>query len=143
MAEQKEHVLILCTGNSARSQMAEGLLRARGSSRFEVYSAGSDPADAVHPVAIRVMDEIGLSIADYTPKPMQDFIEHRFDYVLTVCDHAAEVCPVFPGTGKRYHRSFPDPAAEPPETQVGVFRRVRNDIAVWLDELFMLGALPG
>ncbi|GAB4575290.1 MAG: arsenate reductase ArsC [Anaerolineae bacterium] len=139
MTDQKTRVLILCTGNSARSQMAEGLLRARGGDRFEVYSAGSDPSGAVHPGAIQAMAEIGLDISHHRSKSMNEFLGQPFDYVLTVCDNAAEACPVFPGRAERRHRSFTDPAAAPPEAQMAVFRRVRDEIAVWLDELFALG----
>ena len=139
MADQPLRVLILCTGNSARSQMAEGLLRARGNDHFEVYSAGSNPSGYVHSGAVQVMAEIGLDIADHRSKHLNEFMGQSFDYVLTVCDNAAEACPVFPGPAERRHRSFTDPAAEPEETQIATFRRVRNEIAIWLDDLFALG----
>lgn len=136
MATTRTRVLILCTGNSARSQMAEGLLRARGGDRFEVYSAGSQPAAQVHPGAVQAMAEIGLDISGQRPKPLSQFLGQEFDYVLTVCNHAAETCPFFPGRAERYHRDFTDPPAVPPEQQAATFRRVRDELAAWLDELF-------
>ncbi len=134
----RQRVLVLCTGNSARSQMAEGLLRARGGDRFEVFSAGSQPSGQVHPGAVQAMAEIGLDISGHRSKPLTQFLGQPFDYVLTVCDRAAEACPVFPGPATRFHRDFPDPAAAPPEEQRAVFRRVRDELAAWLDELFGL-----
>lgn len=128
--EMSMRVLILCTGNSCRSQMAEGLLRKLGGDRFEVYSAGSDPAGYVHPLAIKVMAEIGVDISRHRSKPMHQFIDEAFDYVITVCDAAAEACPVFPGPARRLHWPFDDPAkAEGTEEQrLAVFRRVRDEI---------------
>ncbi|GAB4440383.1 MAG: arsenate reductase ArsC [Anaerolineae bacterium] len=134
----KQRVLVLCTGNSARSQMAEGWLRARAGDRFEVYSAGSQPAEQVHPGAIQAMAEIGIDISGHASKSMTVFLGQPFDYVLTVCDQAAEACPVFPGPAKRAHRGFTDPAKAPPDAQPEVFRRVRDEIAAWLGELFDL-----
>lgn len=134
----KQRVLVLCTGNSARSQMAEGWLRARAGDRFEVYSAGSQPAGQVHPGAVQAMAEIGIDISGHASKSMTAFVSQPFDYVLTVCDQAAEVCPVFPGPAKRVHRGFTDPAKAPQEAQPEVFRRVRDEIAAWLEELFDL-----
>jgi arsenate reductase len=136
MTTSPTRVLILCTGNSARSQMAEGLLRARGGPRFAVFSAGSQPTGCVHPAAIQVMAEIGLDISDHTSKHLSQFIDQPFDYVLTVCDNAAEACPVFPGPARRIHRDFADPAAEPPATQLDAFRRTRDAIAAWLEDIF-------
>jgi arsenate reductase (thioredoxin) len=132
----KQRVLILCTGNSARSQMAEGLLRARAGDRFEVFSAGSEPSGFVWPGAVQAMAEIGIDISAHTSKSMLDFIRQPFDYVLTVCDHAAENCPVFPGPGQRHHQNFTDPAKFPEDEQLPVFRRVRDEIDVWLRDLF-------
>ncbi len=137
---QKERVLVLCTGNSARSQMAEGWLRARAGDRFEVFSAGSRPAGYVLPGAIQALAEIGIDISDARSKSLQEFIGQPFDCVLTVCDSAAENCPVFLGPGKRHHRDFTDPAKYAGEEQIAVFRRVRDEIAVWLTELFALDA---
>lgn len=135
----KPRVLILCTGNSARSQMAEGWLRARAGDRFEVFSAGSQPSGAVHPGAITAMREIGIDLSGHTSKSMMQFAAQPFDYVLTVCDNAAENCPIFPGPGKRHHHNFTDPAKALPDQQPDVFRRVRDEIAAWLTELFDLG----
>jgi len=103
-------VLILCTGNSARSQMAEGLLRASGGRDFEVLSAGTNPS-LVRPEAIAVMAERGIDISSHRSKHVEAFIGERFDYVITVCDSASESCPVFPGAPRRIHWSIPDPAA--------------------------------
>ncbi len=134
----KKRVLVLCTGNSARSQLAEGLLRARAGDHFEVYSAGSNPAGRVLPGAIQVLAEIGIDISGARSKSMMEFISQPFDYVLTVCDSAAEACPVFPGPAARYHRGFTDPAAYPESEQLTVFRRVRDEIDQWLKDLFQL-----
>ncbi len=132
----RQRVLILCTGNSARSQMAEGWLRAHAGDRFEVYSAGSQPTGQVHPGAVQAMAEIGVDISGHTSKSMMQFVGQSFDYVITVCDSAAEACPVFPGKAVRLHRDFTDPAKAPPEAQPAVFRRVRDEIAAWLTEVF-------
>ncbi len=132
----KQRVLVLCTGNSARSQMAEGWLRAHAGDRLEVFSAGSAPSGRVHPGAIQAMAEIGIDLSGHSSKHLNQFLGQPFDYVLTVCDNAAEACPVFPGPGRRIHRNFTDPAAAPPAEQMAVFRRVRDEIAAWLGELF-------
>ncbi len=134
----KKRVLVLCTGNSARSQLAEGLLRARAGDRFDVYSAGSQPAGRVLPGAIQVLAEIGIDISGARSKSMMEFIGQPFDYVLTVCDSAAEACPVFPGPAERHHRDFTDPARYPEDEQLAVFRRVRAEIDQWLKDLFQL-----
>ena len=106
----KQRVLILCTGNSARSQMAEGLLRALAGDRFDVFSAGSTPS-VVNPLAIAAMDERGIDIRAQRSKHLNEFLDQPFDYVITVCDNAAEACAIFPGRALRIHWSFPDPAA--------------------------------
>src|SRR5271165_4427619 len=106
----KKRVLILCTGNSARSQMAEGLLRHDAGDRFDVESAGTRPS-RVRPEAIAVMRELGIDISGHRSKPVDEFARRQFDYVLTVCDHARETCPVYPGHANRIHHSFDDPAA--------------------------------
>jgi arsenate reductase len=106
----KQRVLILCTANSARSQMAEGLLRALGGDRFEVFSAGTR-ASSVNPFAIQAMAQRGIDISGHRSKHLEEFITQPFDYVITVCDNAAENCPVFPGPARRIHWGFPDPAA--------------------------------
>lgn len=134
----KQRVLILCTGNSARSQLAEGLLRARAGDRFEVYSAGSVPTGRVLPGAIQVLAEIGIDISGARSKNMSEFLGQSFDYVLTVCDSAAEACPVFPGPAQRHHRDFNDPARYPDAEQIAVFRRVRDEIDAWLADVFQL-----
>ena len=106
----KKRVLILCTGNSARSQMAEGLLGHDAGDRFEVESAGTRPG-RVRPEAIAVMNELGIDISDHRSKHVDEFQDQSFDYVLTVCDNAKESCPVFSGHSNRIHKGFEDPAA--------------------------------
>jgi arsenate reductase (thioredoxin) len=103
-------VLILCTANSARSQMAEGLLRELGGEKVEAFSAGSEPS-RVNPYAIEAMAARGIDISSHRSKSLQEYIQQPFDYVITVCDNAAESCPLFPGKAQRIHWSFPDPAA--------------------------------
>jgi arsenate reductase len=122
-------VLILCTGNSARSQMAEGLLRDIGGDKFAVKSAGT-VASFVRPQAIAAMAEIGIDISGHRSKSLEEFLGSPFDYVVTVCDHAGANCPVFPGPAKRVHWSFDDPAeAKGSEEDIfAVFRRVRDEI---------------
>ncbi len=129
-------VLILCTGNSARSQMAEGLLRALGDGAFDVFSAGTKPG-IVRPEAIAVMAERGIDISGHRSKHVDEFAGQRFDYVITVCDSANESCPVFPGAPHRIHWSFPDPAAvEGAETErLAAFRAVRDDLSATLETL--------
>jgi len=122
-------VLFLCSHNSARSQMAEGLLRAWGGSRFEAFSAGTE-ATGVRPLAIRAMAELGIDIAGQTSKTVATFEGQEFDYVITVCDDAREACPYFPGGREQVHWSFEDPAAAQgsEEERLAVFRRVRDEI---------------
>jgi arsenate reductase len=127
----KKPVLILCTGNSARSQMAEGLLRHLAGDCFEVFSAGTKPV-GLNPNAVQVMAEIGIDIANHRSKSVDEFAGQQFDYLITVCDSAKESCPIFPGGGERIHRSFDDPAAAPSDQQLTTFRRVRDEIHVWL-----------
>ena len=123
-----KRVLFLCTGNSARSQMAEGLLRALGANRFEVFSAGTDPS-FVRPQAIAVMSEIGIDISQQRSKSLTEFLSDDFDYVITVCDHANQRCPVFPGPVKRVHWSIDDPVVSgPEETQLAAFRQARDEL---------------
>jgi arsenate reductase len=128
-----ERVLILCTGNSARSQMAEGLLRELASDCYVVFSAGSKPS-SVNPLAIQVMHERGIDISTYRSKHLNEFLSLPFDYVITVCDNAAETCPFFPGRAQRIHWSFPDPAAvEGTEAEkLSAFRQVRDDLEAQL-----------
>jgi len=125
----KQRVLILCTGNSARSQMAEGLLRNDAGDRFAAFSAGVEPS-YVRPLAIQAMREVGIDIGAQRSKSVDEFSGEEFDYVITVCDNANERCPVFPGKTKRIHWSFEDPAAASGDeaAQLAVFRRVRDQI---------------
>jgi len=130
----KKRVLILCTANSARSQMAEGILRWLAGDRYEVFSAGSK-ATFVHPTAIRAMAEIGVDISNQRSKTYEQFIGQPFDAVITVCDAANESCPFLPGQYRRIHWSFPDPAAvEGEEAKLHAFRQVRDGLI----EKFML-----
>jgi arsenate reductase (thioredoxin) len=130
---RKSRVLVLCTGNSARSQMAEGLLRSVAGERFDVFSAGTKPV-GLNPNAVNALAEIGIDIGGHRSKPVDEFAGQQFDYVITVCDNAREACPVFPGSAKRIHRSFPDPAAVPADQQPEAFREVRDQISKWVDE---------
>jgi arsenate reductase (thioredoxin) len=126
---EKKRVLILCTGNSARSQMAEGLLRHDAGERFDVESAGTKPS-IIRPEAIAAMKELGIDISGHRSKHVDEFEGQRFDYVITVCDDAKEACPMFFGAAKRLHHSFDDPAAlngTEPE-RLTVFRRVRDEM---------------
>lgn len=129
----KKRVLILCTGNSARSQMAEGLLRHDAGDRFEVYSAGVKPS-MVRPEAIAVMGEIGIDLNQHRSKHVDEFAGQEFDYVLTVCDNARESCPLFPSDAVVIHKNFADPAAaEGSESErLDLFRQVRDQIREYL-----------
>ena len=126
---KRKRVLILCTGNSARSQMAEGLLRHLAGDHFEVASAGVAPTH-VRPEAVAVMNEIGIDISQHYSKSVDAFAGQEFDFVITVCDNANEQCPIFPANTKRLHWSFEDPAAAEGDEQarLAVFRRVRDEI---------------
>lgn len=125
----KKRVLFLCTHNSARSQMAEGLLRKMGRDQFDVFSAGTERT-LVQPLAIEAMREIGIDISGHTSKTLDAFSGENFDYVITVCDRANESCPIFPGTTERIHWSFEDPAAVSgtEEQKLRAFRTVRDAI---------------
>jgi len=130
----KKRVLILCTGNSARSQMAEGLLRHDAGERFDVESAGTKPG-SVRPEAIAAMAEAGIDISGHRSKSVGEFDGQHFDYVITVCDNARETCPVFFGAPNRLHRRFDDP---PPishgtdEERMAIFRRLRDELRGYL-----------
>lgn len=126
----KYKVLFLCTGNQARSQMAEALLVARAGEDIEVTSAGSRPKPAVHPLAIMVLSEWGIDISAAVPKEVVQFIEIPFDFVITLCDNARDVCPLFPGDGEKIHWSIPDPAAAGGTEQemIETFKAARDDI---------------
>ena len=131
---KKKRVLILCTGNSARSQMAEGLLRHDAGERFEVFSAGVDPAVRVRPEAVAVMRELGIDLSAHRPKHVDEFGGQTFDYVLTVCDHAHETCPVFPAQTRMIHHGFVDPAkcSGSSEECLALFGRVRDQLRTYL-----------
>lgn len=131
----KKRVLILCTGNSARSQMAEGLLRHDAGDRFEVESTGTKPS-SVRPEAVTVMREAGIDISGQRSKHVDEFAGQQFDYVITVCDKARETCPVFFGKVQNLHRDFDDPAAVvgSAEQRLAVFRRVRDELRGYLTD---------
>ncbi len=128
--EERIRVLFVCTHNSARSIMAEVLLRARGGERFEVHSAGTEPS-AVRPLTLRVLEEAGLDTSRLRSKSVEEFLGQRFDYVVTVCDQARQTCPVFPGRHVSLHWGYEDPAAAEgtEEERLAVFRRVFTQIA--------------
>jgi arsenate reductase len=138
----KKKILILCTGNSCRSQMAEGFLKSFDS-ELEVFSAGTKPSNQVHPKAVQVMNEIGIDLSANYPKHSDEFINDELDFVITVCDNAKETCPIFLGkVGKQLHIGFEDPAdAEGTEEEVlNVFRKIRDEIKTdfykfYLDEV--------
>lgn len=123
-------ILILCTGNSCRSHLAEGILSAALGDRYTVASAGSKPAGYVHPLAIRAMEEIGLDISAHHSKHLDEFLEQDVETVITVCGNADQACPVFPGQANRHHWGFDDPAhaTGSEEEQMLVFRPVRDEI---------------
>ena len=137
----KKTVLFLCTGNSCRSQMAEGLLRHLAGDRFEVASAGTHPA-GLNPGAVAVMQEIGIDISSHRSKRVDEYMDTRFDYVITVCDRAKETCPVFPAALSQLHWSFEDPAAAQgsAEERRAVFHRVRDEIAERIRRFIQSGA---
>jgi arsenate reductase len=129
MSNYKQRVLFLCTGNSCRSQMAEGFLRHLAGSRFDVFSAGTHPS-RVNPQVIQTMAEIKVDISGHRSKSLDEYLNQKFDYVITVCDSMRESCPVFPNSKKSLHWSFEDPAVATgfKEDVMGVFRRVRDQI---------------
>jgi len=130
LPDAKRRVLVLCTGNSCRSQMAEGWIRQRLGDRWDVRSAGTHPAERIHPLAVRAMAEAGVDISNGRPEPVEHYLHEPWDLVVTVCDAAREVCPVFPRPVPKLHLSFLDPAgAEGSEDErMAVFRRVRDEI---------------
>ena len=131
----KKRILFICTHNSARSQMAEGLVNALYSDRLQAFSAGTE-ASGVNPFAVEVMKEIGIDISAHESKSVETFVYQRFDYIMTVCDRAKQGCPFFPG-GKEYiHRSFEDPAAcEGSDEDIRIcFRKSRDEIRAWIEE---------
>jgi len=125
-----KRVLFVCTGNQARSQIAEALLRSRSKGRFHAHSAGSQPKDNVHPLAIRVLEESGVDTADLKPKGVIDMIGEEFDYVFTLCSRAKEACPIFPGAPVLAHWNLDDPAAAQgtEEQRLDAFRTIRDEI---------------
>ncbi|MBX3742074.1 MAG: arsenate reductase ArsC [Akkermansiaceae bacterium] len=123
-------ILILCTGNSCRSQMAEGFLRSFAGNEFEIQSAGSHPSGYVHPLAIRAMGEVGVDLAGYRSKHLNEFLDREIHSVISVCGNADQACPIFPGRMHRHHFPFDDPAnavGNDDELMI-VFRRVRDEI---------------
>lgn len=132
MKNDRYRVLVLCTGNSARSQMAEGLINAQLTDRFVAYSAGTRPTGRVHPEAIAALRDIGIDISQQRSKSIDEYIDYQFDLAITVCDDAAENCPVWLGRGQKVHIGFPDPAAAPPAEQAQQFRAVRDAIQLEL-----------
>ncbi len=126
---KKVRVLFLCTGNSARSQMAEGMLRHFVGDKFEVYSAGTHPTN-VNPYAIKVMSELGIDISSQKSKHVKEFVGQQFDFIITVCDYAKQTCPFFPGENIKIHWSLPDPANfnGSDEDKLAFFRKTRDEI---------------
>ena len=133
----RSKILFICTHNSARSHMAEGLVNAFYEDRYQAFSAGTEPS-AVNPLAVRVMQEIGIDISDHRSKSLDPFIDQDLDYVVTVCDHAKEACPFFPGGRKALHKGFPDPASVPgtEDEKLSLFRLVRDEIRKWIENTF-------
>lgn len=142
----RKRVLFLCTGNSCRSQMAEGLLRKLAGDEFDAASAGTNPT-RINPMAIRVMAEAAIDITGQYSKSADEMKGQQFDYVITVCDRAREACPFFPGDAKQHHWSFEDPAeaSGTEEERLSVFRRVRDEIAERVRDFLVAQArcLPG
>lgn len=135
----KRTVLFVCTNNSARSQMAEGLLNSLCGNKYEANSAGTDPTTG-NPYAVQVMSEIGIDISKHRSKNLDEFLEQKFDYVISVCGHANEICPFFPGGMKRLHQSFEDPASfkgNEADT-LSEFRRIRDEIKDWITKEFKI-----
>ncbi|PWR74890.1 arsenate reductase ArsC [Methanospirillum stamsii] len=131
----KPIVLFICTHNSARSQIAEGYLKNRYGERYSAYSAGTE-VTSVHPLAIKVMDEIGIDISNHRSKPLLEFFDTDIDIVVTVCDGAKSVCPVFPGAKKTIHQGFTDPSSfmGSDDEKLAIFRIIRDEIIRWIDE---------
>ena len=145
MKVSKPKVLFLCTGNSARSQMAEGYLRHIADDQYEVHSAGIEPK-GLNPLAVEVMSEIGIDISHQRSKDVGDYLGQYIPYVITVCDHAREKCPIFPRTYKFLHWNFDDPASAEgtQDERLAVFRRVRDELIRKIDEeMLATGSEPG
>jgi arsenate reductase len=139
--EPKRRILFLCTHNSARSQMAEALLRALGGDRFDAFSAGTE-ATRVRPFAVRAMTELGINISGQQSKTLDRYVDQPFDAVITVCDQANEACPVFFGAKERLHWSFPDPskATGSEEEQLAVYRQIRDGIRARIERELLADA---
>jgi arsenate reductase len=150
---KKQKVLILCTGNSCRSHIAEGILRAAAGDLFEVFSAGSNPNGEVHPLAIKALQEIGIDASAHQSEHLDKYFGVGVDTVITVCGHADQACPAFPGQVKRYHWGFEDPphAVREGESELDAFRRIRDQIqlvfeayaAGYREALLIRGSRPG
>ena len=140
MSTDRQRVIFVCTHNSARSQMAEGMLRAWGGDRYEVFSAGTE-ATRVRPEAIRVMDEIGIDISGQASKTLEPFVGERFDWLVTVCDDAREACPTLPGVARQAHWSIEDPSAVEgdEEARLRGFRAARDELRDRLDRFLRPG----
>lgn len=138
----KRKVLFLCTHNSARSQMAEGLMRSIYGDMYESYSAGVSPT-FVDPDAVLAMAEIGIDISGQRSKGIEEFQKESFDLVATVCDRVRESCPLFSGSGRRVHKSFDDPASFQGDERLEAFRRARDEIKAWIKEAFRPGGELG
>lgn len=139
----KPSVLFVCTHNSARSQMAEGWLRHLAGDRYDVKSAGTEPG-GVNPLAVRVMAEVGIDLAEHRSEHVDQYLDPPADYVVTVCDSAREACPYVPAQRSVLHQSFEDPSAAtgPEAERLALFRRVRDEIRAWLDATFVSPAPP-
>jgi arsenate reductase (thioredoxin) len=137
----RARVLFVCTHNSARSQMAEGLLRELAGDRFEAFSAGTE-ATHVRQEAVSVMTEVGVDISAQEPKSLRRYLGEPFDHVIPVCDDANEACPFFPGAKRRLHWSFPDPSHVEGEERLAAFRQVRDDIKIRIEEELIGAAEP-
>jgi arsenate reductase len=135
--KKQKKVLFICTHNSARSQIAEGLMNTFFEDDYTAWSAGTEPAQ-VNPYAIKVMEEVGIDVSGHHSKGMESFLEQDFDYVVTVCDHANEICPFFPEGKKHIHKGFRDPSVieGPEEKKLAGFRLVRDEIRTWMEEEF-------
>ncbi len=140
MVDKRSKVLFICTHNSARSQMAEGILNHLCGDRYQAFSAGTKPS-GVNPFAIEVMKEIGIDISHHRSKSIEEFEGQEFDYVITVCDSAKEECPYFAGGKKLIHKGFPDPSSYEgtKEEKLDFFRKVRDQIKSWIEETFGKG----
>lgn len=135
----KTRVLFICTGNQARSQIAEAVLRRRAGDRIDVQSAGARPKERVHPLTAEVLGELGIDITGARPKHLNEFLDKEFDFIITLCDNARDACPVFPGRPASDHWNLADPAAAegPREERLEAFRRTRDELIRRIDS-FML-----